>query len=77
MLTLDVETIEKFAVMEFRHADAERGKTLFEELIDRYPRRLDLFSVYMDQLPKTGAIGAIRGIVDRTLEHKLTAKKAK
>ncbi len=74
---LDVETIEKFAVMEFRHADAERGKTLFEELIDRYPKRLDLVSVYIDQLTKNGDIGAVRGLVDRTLSQKLTAKKAK
>ena len=63
--------------MEFRHADAERGKTLFEELIDRYPRRLDLVSVYIDQLTKTSDIGAVRGLVDRTLDQKLTAKKAK
>jgi rRNA biogenesis protein RRP5 len=63
--------------MEFRHADAERGKTLFEELLDRYPKRLDLVSVYIDQLVRVPDVQAVRSLVDRTLEKKLTAKKAK
>lgn len=57
---IDVETIEKMAILEFRHGEAERGKTLFEGLMDRYPRRLDLWSVYIDQLAKTGDIQGIR-----------------
>lgn len=63
--------------MEFRHADAERGKTLFEELLARYPKRLDLVSVYIDQLTRVPDVQAIRSLVDRTLDKKLTAKKAK
>ena len=57
---IDVETIEGMAVLEFKHGDAERGKTLFEGLIDRYPTRLDLWSVYIDQLAKAEDIQAIR-----------------
>lgn len=64
-------------MLEFRHADAERGKTLFEELVDRYPKRLDIVSVYMDQLVRVEDISGVRGLVDRVLAHKLTAKKAK
>jgi len=56
----DVETIEKMAVLEFKHGDAERGKTLFEGLVDRYPRRLDLWSVYIDQLAKADDIQGAR-----------------
>lgn len=76
-LTADIETIKNFAVLEFRHADAERGKTLFEELVDRYPKRLDIVSVYMDQLVRVEDISGVRGLVDRALAHKLNAKKAK
>jgi len=76
-LISDIEVIEKFAVFEFRHADAERGKTLFEELVDRYPKRLDLVSVYIDQLVRVEDVQAVRSLVDRTLAQKLTAKKAK
>lgn len=64
-------------MLEFRHADAERGKTLFEELVDRYPKRLDIVSVYMDQLVRVEDISGVRGLVDRALAQKLTAKKAK
>ncbi|ORX37905.1 putative rRNA processing-related protein [Kockovaella imperatae] len=72
-----VEIIEKFAIMEFKHGDAERGKTLFEELVERYKRRLDLWSVYIDQLATTGDIQGVRGLFERALDQKLTSKKAK
>lgn len=73
----DVETIEKMALHEFKHGDTERGKTLFEGLIDKFPKRLDLWGVYIDQVAKVGDIQGVRGLVDRALEQKLTSKKAK
>lgn len=72
-----VETIEKMALLEFKHGDAERGKTLFEGLVDRFPKRLDLWGVYIDQVAKVGDIQGVRGLMDRALEQKLTSKKAK
>jgi rRNA biogenesis protein RRP5 len=65
------------AVLEFKHGDAERGKTLFEGILDRYPKRLDLWSVYIDQVAKTEDIQGVRGLFDRALNQKLTSKKAK
>jgi rRNA biogenesis protein RRP5 len=65
------------AILEFKHGDAERGKTLFEGLIDRAPKRLDLLSVYVDQLAKIGDIQGARGLFDRALDQKLTSKRAK
>lgn len=65
------------AVLEFRHGEAERGKTLFEGLVDRYPKRLDLWNVYIDQMAKVQDIQGVRGLFSRALEQKLTAKKAK
>lgn len=73
----DVETIEKMALLEFKHGDTERGKTLFEGLVDKFPKRLDLWGVYIDQVAKVGDIQGVRGLVDRALEQKLTSKKAK
>ncbi|OCF37082.1 rRNA biogenesis protein RRP5 [Kwoniella heveanensis CBS 569] len=72
-----VETIEKMSLLEFKHGDAERGKTLFEGLVDKFPKRLDLWGVYIDQLAKIGDIQGVRGLVDRALAQKLTGKKAK
>lgn len=76
-LTLDVEVMQKMAVLEFKHGDAERGKTLFEGIISRYPRRLDVWNVYVDQVAKVGDIGAIRALIERALGQPLTPKRAK
>lgn len=44
----DLKTISKFAQMEYKLGDPERGKTIFEGIVDSHPKRFDLWSVYMD-----------------------------
>ena len=46
--TPDLKTISKFAQMEYKLGDPERGKTIFEGIVDSHPKRFDLWSVYMD-----------------------------
>lgn len=43
------ELVAKFARFEFTLGDIERGRTLFEGLISSYPKRVDLWSIYIDQ----------------------------
>ena len=38
------------AQMEFRHGDVERGRTIFENLISSFPKRTDVWSIYIDML---------------------------
>ena len=45
-----------------RYGDPERGKTLFETILSNFPRRTDLWSVYVDQLVKTGDTEAARAL---------------
>jgi rRNA biogenesis protein RRP5 len=45
---LDLKTISQFALLEYKHGEPERGKTLFEGIIDSHPKRWDLWSIYMD-----------------------------
>ncbi len=45
---VDLKTISQFALLEYKHGDPERGKTLFEGIIDSHPKRWDMWSVYMD-----------------------------
>ena len=52
--------IRKFAQLEFRHGSVERGKTLFENLVTTYPRRTDIWSVYIDVCIKFGDIDQAR-----------------
>ena len=42
----------KFAQLEFRFGEPERGKTMFEGLLSSYPKRVDVWSIYMDVLVK-------------------------
>ena len=50
---------------------------MFEGLLDRYPKKLDLWSVYIDQIAKTGDMPSCRTLIERALDRHLTVKKAK
>ena len=52
--------IRKFAQLEFRHGSVERGKTLFENMVTTYPRRTDIWSVYIDVCIKFGDVDQAR-----------------
>jgi rRNA biogenesis protein RRP5 len=43
-----VQTIVKFAQLEFKYGEAERGRTVLEGVLSNYPKRLDLWSIYID-----------------------------
>ncbi|GAA5986306.1 hypothetical protein JCM10908_003698 [Rhodotorula pacifica] len=72
-----VKTVVKFAQLEFKLADAERGRTLFEGLIDSHPKRLDLWFVYIDMEIKQRNVAGVRAIFDRLLVQRLSLKKGK
>ncbi|KAL4232346.1 Protein RRP5 [Mactra antiquata] len=74
---LHVEVITKFAQMEFKLGDQERGKSMFENLLSTYPKRTDLWSVYIDMLTKIGDHDATRSVYNRIIDEKLSAKKMK
>ncbi len=44
--------VNKFAQLEFRFGDIERGKTMYDSLLHTYPNRTDIWSVYIDMLVK-------------------------
>jgi len=72
-----LEMSSKFAQIEFRYGDPERGKTMFETILANYPRRTDLWSVYADQLVKTGDLDAARALFRRMATLDLQAKRMK
>lgn len=57
----------KFAQLEFKHGDAERGRTLFETLLSQWPKRLDLWNVLIDMEISHG--GDDMAIVRRLFER--------
>ena len=74
-----VQTIEKFAVMEFRHGTPERGRTIFEGVLSSYPKRADIWHVYVDQEIKLMELGGkrARALLERVVSSKWSTKKMK
>ncbi|KAL0580810.1 rRNA biogenesis protein rrp5 [Marasmius crinis-equi] len=72
-----LKTISRFAQLEYKLSDPERGKTLFEGIVDSHPKRWDLWSVYVDMEASQSNIQSVRNIFDRVLQRKMTSHKAK
>ena len=72
-----VEVLSKFAQLEFRHGTAERGRTVFDGILANYPKRVDVWSVYMDMEIKAGDDEPTRRVFERATSLKLSSKKMK
>ena len=45
-----IKFISQTAILEFKCGVADRGRSLFERVLREYPKRTDLWSVYLDQV---------------------------
>ncbi|KAH9448971.1 hypothetical protein Pst134EB_019812 [Puccinia striiformis f. sp. tritici] len=73
-----IKTIHKFAQLESKFGDHERARTLFEGLITQYPKRTDIWNVYVDlEIKKGTEVEVIRGLYSRMLNLNLNPKKMK
>ncbi|CAG8443421.1 4110_t:CDS:10 [Diversispora eburnea] len=73
----NVKTITQFAKMEFKYGEAERGRTIFEGMMSNYPKRVDLWSIYIDMEVKVGDPIIIRRLFERITGMKFSSKKMK
>ena len=72
------EMMSKFAQMEFEYGSTERARTLFDGLVLKYPKRLDLFFVYLDKECKNGTIDHARTLLEKKVEEsKLSDRQMK
>ena len=55
-----MDVIAKFAQLEFKFGEPEKGRTMFENLVMSYSKRTDLWSVYIDMMVKSGEIESAR-----------------
>ena len=46
--------ISKFGMLEFKHGQPENGRTMFEGIVSNYPKRMDIWAIYMDMEVKYG-----------------------
>lgn len=59
----DLKTICKFAQLEYKFGDPERGKTILEGIVDSHPKRWDMWSIYMDMEAGQGDIMNLRYVL--------------
>uniref|UniRef100_A0A8V5FW66 Protein RRP5 homolog n=1 Tax=Melopsittacus undulatus TaxID=13146 RepID=A0A8V5FW66_MELUD len=72
-----VDVISRFAQLEFRFGDAEHAKALFESTLSSYPKRTDIWSIYIDIMIKHGSQKEVRDIFERVVHLSLAPKKMK
>jgi len=58
----DLKTISKFAQLEYKLGEPERGKTLFEGMVDSHPKRWDLWSIYVDMEAGQKDVQSLRSV---------------
>ncbi|KAI4120878.1 MAG: hypothetical protein LQ338_006703 [Usnochroma carphineum] len=74
-----VDLTRSFALLEYSspNGDAERGRTLFENLLSTFPKKLDLWTVYVDAEIKKGDTERIREVFGRVSKGKWKVKQMK
>lgn len=72
-----VDVIAKFAQLEFRFGDAEKGRAMFDKVLTSYPKRTDLWSVFIDLMVKHGSQKDVRALFDRVIHLSVSVKKIK
>jgi ribosomal protein S1/tetratricopeptide (TPR) repeat protein len=72
-----IKFISRAAVLEFKIGSAERARLLFEGVLRNYPKRTDLWSVYLDQEICRGDASVIRSLFERVTCLDLPPKKMK
>ncbi|XP_041640703.1 protein RRP5 homolog [Cheilinus undulatus] len=72
-----VDVIGKFAQLEFRYGDAEKGRAMLDKVLTSYPKRTDLWSVFIDLMVKHGSQKDVRALFDRVIHLSVSVKKIK
>jgi rRNA biogenesis protein RRP5 len=72
-----VETMSKFAQLVFEYGTAERARTLFDGLLLKHPKRLDLFFVYVDKEVKHGEVDTARSLFQRAVSPRSSGNTMK
>ncbi|KAH7691408.1 S1 RNA binding domain containing protein [Aphelenchoides avenae] len=72
-----VMVLSRFAQLEYKYGDAERGKTMFEKILHTYTKKTDVWSVYVDMVLKHEGIDEARKVFERAVTCGMNAHKAR
>lgn len=70
--------ILKYGQLMYEHGELDKARTIFEGVLANYPKRIDLWNVYLDKEIKFGGRSdLVRGLFERLLSMDFSAKKMK
>ncbi|XP_042394409.1 rRNA biogenesis protein RRP5-like [Zingiber officinale] len=72
-----IKFISQTALLEFKSGQPDRGRSLLESILREYPKRTDLWSIYLDQEIRLGDTEVIRALFERVTCLSLPPKKMK
>lgn len=72
-----IKFISQAAILEFKSGVPDRGRSMFEGMLREYPKRTDLWSIYLDQEIRLGDVDVIRSLFERAISLSLPPKKMK
>ncbi|KAK7354984.1 hypothetical protein VNO80_14229 [Phaseolus coccineus] len=72
-----IKFFSQTAILEFKVGVPDRGRSLFEKILREYPKRTDLWSVYLDQEIQHKDEDIIRALFERAVSLSLPPKKMK
>jgi len=72
-----MECISNFGRMCLVHDDVNRGLTIFEKVLSDFPKRTDIWSIYVDALIKKNLVDEAREIFTRILNLTISSKQSK
>jgi rRNA biogenesis protein RRP5 len=72
-----VEAMSKFAQLEYEYGSQERARTIFDALLDKNRKRMDLLFVYVDKEIKHGEIEIARRIFEKVINPPSSSDKKK
>lgn len=71
------QMLSGYAVLLYSYDFADQGRTVFEDLVDKLPKRLDLWNMYVDQETKKKNYEYVRGLFKRMTALKMNVNKVK
>lgn len=72
-----IKFISQTAILEFKSGVPDRGRSMFEGMLREFPKRTDLWSIYLDQEIRLGDMDVIRSLFERAISLSLPPKKMK
>ncbi|XP_028139562.1 protein RRP5 homolog [Diabrotica virgifera virgifera] len=74
---MQLDIIVQFALMEFNYGEPHYGSHIFEAILSSDPKKVTIWTMYVDQLVKKGKIDEARQVLDRSVSQHLPVKSLK